>query len=129
MRLFFKRLFAKFFSPPTTSENLIFADSEIIRGWNVFLSLANLQKLPRLDKKRKNYFSLVRRTINFDQSSLNSISINMINIDVEFNEEIVSLFQRICNNQNGYIVKLRKIMQDSYSRNFEANEGSKGSLE
>lgn len=96
MRLFFKRLFAKFFSPPTTSENLIFADSEIIRGWNVFLSLANLQKLPRLDKKRKNYFSLVRRTINFDQSY----------IDVEFNEEIVSLFQRICNNQNGYIVKL-----------------------
>lgn len=119
MRLFFKRLFAKFFSPPTTSENLIFADSEIIRGWNVFLSLANLQKLPRLDKKRKNYFSLVRRTINFDQSY----------IDVEFNEEIVSLFQSICNNQNGYIVKLRKIMQDSYSRNFEANEGSKGSLE
>lgn len=98
MRLFFKRLFAKFFSPPTTSENLIFADSEIIRGWNVFLSLANLQKLPRLDKKRKdqNYFSLVRRTINFDQSY----------IDVEFNEEIISLFQSICNNQNGYIVKL-----------------------
>lgn len=96
MRLFFKRLFAKFFSPPTTSENLIFADSEIIRGWNVFLSLANLQKLPRLDKKRKNYFSLVRRTINFDQPY----------IDVEFNEEIVSLFQRICNNQNGYIIKL-----------------------
>lgn len=121
MRLFFKRLFAKFFSPPTTSENLIFADSEIIRGWNVFLSLANLQKLPRLDKKRKdqNYFSLVRRTINFDQSY----------IDVEFNEEIISLFQSICNNQNGYIVKLRKIMQDSYSRNFEANEGSKGRLE
>lgn len=92
MRLFFKRLFAKFFSPPTTSENLIFADSEIIRGWNVFLSLANLQKLPRLDK---NYFSLVRRTINFDQSY----------IDVEFNEEIVSLFQSICNNQNGYKIE------------------------
>lgn len=113
MRLFFKRLFAKFFSPPTTSENLIFADSEIIRGWNVFLSLANLQKLPRLDKKRKNYFSLVRRTINFDQPY----------IDVEFNEEIVSLFQRICNNQNGYIVKLRNRYAEFLFAKFRSKRG------
>lgn len=62
MCLFLKRLFAKFFSPPTTSENLIFAYSEIIRGRNVFLSLPNLQKLRRLflDKKRikMKYFSI-----------------------------------------------------------------------